>query len=136
MTILNIEQVRKEFEAWFLAYYIKHGFITSKEEAWAIYLARAQQEHEWREEQNIIAWQGHSGTLAYDQKSLLPSTRHLAKPLYSTPPSPAVPDGWKLVPIAPTPEMIAAAHQAGWWNAIWDAMLAAAPLQHTTEGQP
>ena len=50
--------------------------------------------------------------------------------------APAVPDGWMLVPIEPTPEMVRAAHNCmppvsrKWHAAIkekWAAMLAAAP---------
>lgn len=36
-------------------------------------------------EQEPVAWQGVAGHLVYDTKSLMPSTRHLAKPLYAEP---------------------------------------------------
>ena len=50
-------------------------------------------------------------------------------------PTPSVPEGWKLVPIEPTPEMIDAAEYVDWGDAdvrgscinAWDRMLAAAP---------
>jgi len=50
-------------------------------------------------------------------------------------PAPSIPDGWKLVPIEPTPEMIDAAEYVDWGDAdvrgscinAWDRMLAAAP---------
>ena len=50
-------------------------------------------------------------------------------------PAPSVPDGWKLVPIEPTPGMIDAAEYVDWGDAdvrgscinAWDRMLAAAP---------
>jgi len=59
-------------------------------------------------------------------------------PLYLAPgaqPAPSIPDGWKLVPIEPTPEMIDAAEYVDWGDAdvrgscinAWDRMLAAAP---------
>ena len=54
----------------------------------------------------------------------------LAKP--EAQPVPSVPDGWKLVSIEPTEEMYNAGanHCDGYWStaqAVWDAMLAAAP---------
>ena len=50
-------------------------------------------------------------------------------------PAPSVPEGWKLVPIEPTPEMIDAAEYVDWGDAdvrgscinAWDRMLSAAP---------
>ncbi len=42
----------------------------------------------------------------------------------------AVPEGWKLVPIEPTPEMLKAGDQKTWVlpaRDCWDAMLAASP---------
>lgn len=47
-------------------------------------------------------------------------------------PAPSIPEGWKLVPIVSTAEMdnAGADHCDGYWNtaqAVWDAMLAAAP---------
>ena len=50
-------------------------------------------------------------------------------------PTPSVPEGWKIVPIEPTPEMIDAAEYVDWGDAdvrgscinAWDRMLAAAP---------
>lgn len=50
-------------------------------------------------------------------------------------PAPSVPEGWKLVPIEPTPGMIDAAEYVDWGDAdvrgscinAWDRMLAAAP---------
>lgn len=58
-------------------------------------------------------------------------------PLYAVPPAPAVPEGYALVPVEPTPEMVAAADSAfdDWWQgespepsftAVYCAMLAAA----------
>lgn len=51
--------------------------------------------------------------------------------LYAAPPAPAVPDGWKLVPITPTPKMIHAAYTDRNGNfgseSQWAAMLAASP---------
>ncbi len=51
-----------------------------------------------------------------------------AFPLYTAPP-PAVPQGWKLVPIEPTPEMWKAglAHLFRDVDAVWRAMLAEVP---------
>ncbi|MDT3600008.1 hypothetical protein ROM86_07835 [Cronobacter malonaticus] len=59
------------------------------------------------------------------------------KPLYNAPPAPFVPDGWKMVPVEPTPDMREAFHQANeeWeeggakWSPDhqWKAMLSAAP---------
>ncbi len=53
----------------------------------------------------------------------------------SAQPAPSIPEGWKLVPIEPTPEMIDAAEYVDWGDAdvrgscinAWDRMLAAAP---------
>lgn len=50
-------------------------------------------------------------------------------------PAPSIPEGWKLVPIEPTPEMIDAAEYVDWGDTdvrgscinAWDRMLAAAP---------
>ena len=50
-------------------------------------------------------------------------------------PAPSLPEGWKLVPIEPTPGMIDAAEYVDWGDAdvrgscinAWDRMLAAAP---------
>ncbi|ELY4583082.1 hypothetical protein SMZ82_002398 [Cronobacter malonaticus] len=59
------------------------------------------------------------------------------KSLYNAPPAPFVPDGWKMVPVEPTPDMREAFHQANeeWeeggakWSPDhqWKAMLSAAP---------
>ncbi len=51
------------------------------------------------------------------------------QPLYTTPPTaePAVPDGWKLVPIEPTAAMYDAGDHQLATKQVWDAMLAAAP---------
>lgn len=50
-------------------------------------------------------------------------------PLYTVPPAPAVPDGWKLVPIDATRAMIDAAQmvEEDGYDAMHKAMLAAAP---------
>lgn len=50
-------------------------------------------------------------------------------PLYTSPQLPAVPDGWKLLPIEPTPEMLNASwvHHGIYAPSVWRAMLAAAP---------
>lgn len=37
---MTTDSERAAFEAWFKAYYIHHGYITSKEEAWNIWQAR------------------------------------------------------------------------------------------------
>ena len=50
-------------------------------------------------EQEPVGWQGHSGHLVYDKKSLLPSTRHLAKPIYLHQ-APSVPE-WQPIETAP-----------------------------------
>lgn len=52
-----------------------------------------------------------------------------ARILYTAPPAPAVPDGWKLVPFEPTEEMLRAAYrEAGVYSAkAYRAILAAAP---------
>ena len=50
-------------------------------------------------------------------------------PLYTTP-QPAIPDGWQLVPVEPTPEMSSFANTGVHWQIaerIYKAMLAAAP---------
>lgn len=52
-------------------------------------------------------------------------------PLYTTP-QPAIPDGWQLVPVEPTPEMVSAATDSRvtddpWPVGVYKAMLAAAP---------
>ncbi len=49
--------------------------------------------------------------------------------LYTAQPAPAVPDGWKLVPVEPTEEMLRAAYrESGVYSAkAYRAMLAAAP---------
>ena len=41
---------------------------------------------ETEEEQEPVAWIGHSGNLAYSKNSFMPSVRHLSKPLYTAPP--------------------------------------------------
>lgn len=60
--------------------------------------------------------------------------KRLRHPLYALAPvqqAPRVPDGWKLVPIKPTPEMLRAlvdvANQYDSWDAGYRGMLAAAP---------
>ncbi|HBA3815031.1 TPA: hypothetical protein J5U00_000180 [Escherichia coli] len=53
-------------------------------------------------------------------------------PLYEAPPAPVIPDGWKLVPIEPTPEMINSAisdNETGSVSEIYELMIAAAPQQ-------
>ncbi|HFF8968250.1 hypothetical protein [Serratia marcescens] len=54
---------------------------------------------------------------------------HEFRVLYDAPPAPAVPDGWKLVPVEPTEEMLRAAYrESGVYSAkAYRAMLAAAP---------
>ena len=55
--------------------------------------------------------------------------------LISAPSAPRIPEGWKLVPVEPTPGMIDAAEYVDWGDAdvrgscinAWDRMLAAAP---------
>ena len=42
-------------------------------------------------------------------------------------PQPAIPDGWQLVPVEPTPEMQRAMQRAEWPDEAYKAMLAAAP---------
>ena len=76
-------------------------------------------------EQEPLGWQGHSGHLVYDKKSLLPSTRHLAKPLYLHP-APSVSEGYQLVPIEPTEAMQEAWDGESSLMGTWNAMLAAA----------
>lgn len=52
-------------------------------------------------------------------------------PLYTAPPAPAIPDGWRLVPVEPTDAMT----ESGWdklnvsgdMNCAYEAMIAAAP---------
>lgn len=50
-------------------------------------------------------------------------------PLYTAPPAPAVPEGWKLVPVEPTEEMLRAAFREAsvYSPAAYRAMLGAAP---------
>ena len=51
-------------------------------------------------------------------------------PIFLAPPAPAPPEGWRAVPVEPTPEMIAAAYGnylRGTERGNWKAMLAAAP---------
>lgn len=66
-------------------------------------------------------------------------------PLYAAPPAPVVPNGWVLVPVEPTHEMQSAAACAirfdttpinKLWtgNAVYRAMLAAAPQQEVKNG--
>lgn len=59
------------------------------------------------------------------------------KPLYLAPPAPKVQDGWKLAPIAPSPEMIQegayAERRSGSVDSIYKAMLAAAPTNTVKE---
>ena len=59
------------------------------------------------------------------------------KPLYLAPPAPKVQDGWKLAPIAPSPEMIQegayAERRSGSVDSIYKAMLAAAPTNTAKE---
>ena len=52
--------------------------------------------------------------------------------LYLAPPAPSVPDGWKLVPVEPTPEMMRSGmnvpiNKAARHNAVYRSMLEAAP---------
>ena len=52
--------------------------------------------------------------------------------LYLAPPAPSVPDGWKLVPVEPTPEMMRSGmnvpfNKAARHNAVYRAMLKEAP---------
>jgi hypothetical protein len=73
-------------------------------------------------------WRSESGTWAAAWKA---AKRHEAQ----AQPAPSVPEGWKLVPIEPTPGMIDAAEYVDWGDAdvrgscinAWDRMLAAAP---------
>jgi len=51
--------------------------------------------------------------------------------------APAVPQGWKLVPVEPTDAMVDAAHHAGWSRIdIYSAMLAATPAPAPAQGEP
>lgn len=59
-------------------------------------------------------------------------------PLYRHPPTSLVPEGWKLVPVEPTPEMVdRGAEEVDWYNHnardCYGAMLAAAPQQARSE---
>ncbi|ECY2819392.1 hypothetical protein F6907_26255 [Salmonella enterica] len=68
------------------------------------------------------------------------------EPLYEAPPAPAIPDGYALVPVEPTEEMIAAAMNCEdvlfnsdesfcvQFGNIYEAMLAAAPQQEGNNG--
>ncbi|EFU0362969.1 hypothetical protein HU847_004669 [Salmonella enterica] len=68
------------------------------------------------------------------------------EPLYEAPPAPAIPDGYALVPVEPTDEMIAAAMNCEdvlfnsdesfcvQFGNIYEAMLAAAPQQEGNNG--
>ena len=74
-----------------------------------------------------------------EQLASLPKGRHMlgivgtygVDGYVSAQPAPSVPDGWKLVPIEPTPEMLCAlidgANQYDSWNEGYRDMLAAAP---------
>jgi hypothetical protein len=79
------------------------------------------------EKQEPVAWMDRNGTL-YNSVS---HVRASDKPLYTAPgaqPAPSVPEGWKLVPIEPTPEMIMAmvSHYRR-LGVAWRAALEAAP---------
>lgn len=111
MTPLNIEQVRKEFETLVdePSALIKDGsgeyIFREIREKWQFYLTRAQQEHEWREGQTVAAWATEDGERVVsastmncarkDGGAMLSSMKTYNVPLYSTPPAPAVPDGWR-----------------------------------------
>jgi len=71
-------------------------------------------------------------------KAVVGVRRAYSIPLYLAPgaqPAPSVPDGWKLVPIEPTPKMIDAAEYVDWGDAdvrgscinAWNRMLSVAP---------
>ena len=70
-----------------------------------------------------------------EMKRRLPCQDISKWPSPSAQPAPSIPEGWKLVPIEPTPEMIDAAEYVDWGDAdvrgscinAWDRMLAAAP---------
>lgn len=70
---------------------------------------------------------------------LEPHKDHPVRLLYTAPPSQAsawVPEGWKLVPVEPTPAMLrAGAHQAVGALPIYRAMLASAPTPGASDGK-
>ena len=55
------------------------------------------------------------------------------RPFTDDPVQPTIPDGYALVPIDPTVEMLNAAHKKGFFRQLaipmWDAMIAARPQQ-------
>lgn len=71
------------------------------------------------------------------------SAKRLRHPLYAlapVPQAPSVPDGWQLVPIKPTPEMLRAlvdgANQYDSWDAGYRGMLAAATMPARAASNP
>lgn len=80
----------------------------------------------------VAAWIGHSQVTGLKFAAMPDEHRSEACapciPTYTAPP-PAVPPGWKLVPIEPTPEMWKAglAHLFRDVDAVWRAMLAEVP---------
>ena len=71
---------------------------------------------------------GHTTVAPIDAAQVL----RVGMALYTAPPAPSVPDGWKLVPVEPTPEMMRSGmnvpfNKAARHNAVYRAMLAAAP---------
>ncbi|HDL7021915.1 TPA: hypothetical protein PXM49_001502 [Yersinia enterocolitica] len=83
---------------------------------------------------NQVIYYGEAGNALDDDWSSQPSV-HKNLPLYTTPQlnSPEIPEGWKLVPIEPTRQMMSQGHfgmggtDRGKFKRIYQAMLAAAP---------
>lgn len=99
----------------------------------AIEAAEKQEPVAWMGEYNINDIRDHY-TVVMRHKTDFSSMPDRLRPLYTTPQQPAIPDGWQLVPVEPTSEMLAAALQAQLpeptgFVEIYKAMIAAAPKE-------
>lgn len=75
-------------------------------------------------------WNTHRNVATLDMRDdLVAADMRTGDKLYTAPPvaAPAVPDGWKLVPVEPTAAMYDAGDHQLATKQVWDAMLAAAP---------
>ena len=92
--------------------------------AYAITALRDALEQQEKVEPVGYIWRTHAGELKFAEKT----SWNCWTPVYTTP-QPAIPDGWQLVPVEPTPEMQRAMQQAEWPDEAYKAMLAAAPKE-------
>lgn len=80
----------------------------------------------------LLSGGGAKNNVSFDSGNAYADPLREVTPLYTVPPAPVVPNGWVMVPVAPTEEMLAELCLVKGWtdralNARYQAMLAAAP---------